>query len=120
MMSQGKYSFVLIVLLGLVALLPAAAEDGAYSPYLAPASDDAENYVRYIGIPDGFQAELFAAEPMLANPVSFYIDHQGRFYVTETFRIKRGVLDMRDHTEWMTEDRASRTVEWRALQFLWP
>ena len=32
--------------------------------------------------------DLFAAEPLLANPVAFHIDEQGRFFVVETFRLK--------------------------------
>jgi quinoprotein glucose dehydrogenase len=100
--------------LAVLAVTPTVAQE-PYNPFVAPASDEGESYIPYIGIPDGFQTELFAAEPMLANPVSFYIDHQGQFYVTETFRIKKGVLDMRDHTDWMTEDRASRTVEDRLV-----
>ena len=46
-------------------------------------------------VPDGFQIELFAAEPMLANPVAFCLDGQGRVYVCETFRQKKGVEDNR-------------------------
>ena len=40
-------------------------------------------------MPAGLKVELFAAEPLLANPVAFCIDEQGRFYVAETFRLAR-------------------------------
>ena len=108
---RRTWNVVLAFTLAMTALTPAFAQQEPYNPYVAPASDEGENYVQYIGVPDGLRTELFAAEPLLANVVSFYVDHQGRFYATETFRIKKGVLDMRDHPSWKTEDLASRTVE---------
>src|SRR5687768_13043228 len=71
-------------------------------------------------LPPGFKAELFAAEPLLMNPVAFTIDHQGNFYVAEThrhsavgpaFRYYEGVLDIRSHLDWLDEDLAARTVQ---------
>lgn len=108
---RGTWSAALAFTLAMVAVTPAFAQMEPYIPYVAPASDEGEKYIPYIGVPDGMQTELFAAEPLLANVISFYVDHQGRFYATETFRIKKGVLDMRDHPSWKTEDLASRTVE---------
>ena len=70
-------------------------------------------------LPPGFKAELFAAEPYLANPVAFSIDNEGNFYVAEThphspvgpaFRLYEGVLDIRSHLDWLDEDLALRSV----------
>ena len=70
-------------------------------------------------LPPGYKAELFAAEPHLANPVAFAIDHQGNFYVAEThrhspvgpaFRYYEGVLDIRSHLDWLDEDLALQSV----------
>ena len=47
---------------------------------------------------------------MLANPVCLEVDRQGRVYVAETFRHQDGVLDTRDHMEWLSDDLACRTV----------
>jgi quinoprotein glucose dehydrogenase len=58
-----------------------------------------------------FKAELFAAEPDLANPVAFTIDNQNHFYVAETFRLHAGVTDIRGHLDWLDEDLAARTAE---------
>lgn len=59
----------------------------------------------------GMEASLFAAEPMLANPVAFSIDEKGRVFVCETYRQEKGVEDNRDHEVWITDDLASQTVE---------
>jgi quinoprotein glucose dehydrogenase len=63
-----------------------------------------------IRIPSGLKIELFAAEPLLANPVAFCFDEKGRCFVAETFRIQQGVTDNRDHMDWLDDDLASRTV----------
>jgi quinoprotein glucose dehydrogenase len=63
-----------------------------------------------IHVPGGLKIELFAAEPLLANPVAFCFDEKGRCYVAETFRIHHGVTDNRGHMNWLDDDLASRTV----------
>ena len=60
---------------------------------------------------EDLKIELFAAEPLLANPVAFCFDEKGRCYVAETFRIQHGVTDNRGHMDWLDDDLASRTVE---------
>src|SRR5262249_13690917 len=42
-----------------------------YNPTIAPASSEAERAIRSIRVPAGLKIELFAAEPLLANPVAF-------------------------------------------------
>lgn len=86
-----------------------------YTPTVAEASEDGERAIARIIKPAGFEIQLFAAEPMLANPVAFYIDHLGRFYVAETFRHHAGVTDMREHRSWLVDDLAARTVEERRV-----
>src|SRR5688500_9536961 len=78
--------------------------------YVAAASDEAAEAISRIKLPAGFNAELFAAEPRLANPVAFYIDEHNRFYVVETFRRKVAVIDVRNVMHWLDDDLASRTV----------
>ena len=95
--------------------LAAPAEDPAstrpYTPKVLPASSEALLAIRGMPAPPGFRVELFAAEPLLANPVAFCIDGQGRFYVAETFRIHAGVDDTRENMYWLDDDLAARTVE---------
>ena len=80
-------------------------------PEIAPASDEAKQALNRMKVPAGLEIKLWAAEPMLANPVAFNFDEQGRIFVAETYRYRSSVLDIRDYM-WMLEDElACRTVE---------
>lgn len=84
-----------------------------YTPFIAPASNEAANALKRIKVPAGMAVNVWAAEPMVANPVSFGFDHTGRMYVCETFRQKgnSGVEDNRGHSEWLDDDLASTSIE---------
>src|SRR5262245_12546599 len=103
-----------ITLLGLIAVLMAmvrshsAEEEKPYSPYLAPASNQGRLAIQQIRVPQGLKVDLFAAEPMLANAIAFCFDGKGRVYVAETFRVQRGVTDIRGHMDWLDDDLACR------------
>ena len=111
-MFSGKVLTALVIAwLPGVAGLEAAEETNASSPASGNhASDEAERAIKGFTLPKGFQCELAAAEPLLANPVAFSIDEQGRFYVAETFRIQAGVTDIRGHMNWLDSELASRSV----------
>ncbi|HZU37774.1 MAG TPA: HEAT repeat domain-containing protein [Gemmataceae bacterium] len=79
-------------------------------PRIAPASNEGQRETKRIQAPSGMQVDLWAAEPMFANPVCFAIDEHNRIYVAETFRLHRGVTDIRGHMNWLIEDLACRTV----------
>jgi len=81
------------------------------APQVADASDEAEQAMSGFRLPPGLKVELWAAEPMLANPVAFCLDHRGRIYVCETFRQSRGIEDNRGHAHWLDDDLAAQTVE---------
>jgi quinoprotein glucose dehydrogenase len=87
------------------------AADKPYEPKIDPASNDWMQAQKRIQVPDGFRVDLFAAEPMVANPVCFAVDEKNRFYVAETFRLHDGVTDIRNHMDWLDDDLASRTVD---------
>lgn len=93
------------------------ADDEGYSPHVEEASDEAERGIARFEIAEGLDVKLFAAEPMLANPVCFYVDDRGDVYVAETFRHHAGVTDMRDHMGWLNEDLAAQGVEDRVAMF---
>jgi quinoprotein glucose dehydrogenase len=83
-------------------------------PEIAAASDEAQQAIKRMKVPAGLEIKLWAAEPMLANPVAFNFDEKGRIFVAETYRYRSSVLDIRDYM-WMLEDElACRTVEDRA------
>ncbi|MBC7855563.1 MAG: PQQ-dependent sugar dehydrogenase [Pirellulaceae bacterium] len=79
-------------------------------PQIAPASKEAEQAISGFKVPAGMKVEVFAAEPLLANPVAFFIDHRGRFFVCETFRQTTAIADNRNHAEWLDDDLAAQTV----------
>lgn len=88
-----------------------------YSPPVEPASQEAADAIAGFVPAKGLQVSLVAAEPELANPVAFYVDARRRFFVTETFRIKNAVLDMRDYQGWLDDELACRTVADRRATF---
>jgi quinoprotein glucose dehydrogenase len=81
-----------------------------FEPKIAPASNEPRQAMSRVRVPKGLQIALFAAEPLLANPVAFCFDEKGRCFVAETFRIQHGVTDNRDHMSWLDDDLASRSV----------
>ncbi len=81
------------------------------APSIATASNEGELAIPRIKVPQGLKVELFAAEPLVANPVALGIDERGRVYVCETFRQVRAVTDNRKHSrEWVDDDLAALTV----------
>lgn len=95
-----------------------AGEPGPdYDPPLAKASDEGQKAIKQFRLPAGIEAKLWAAEPMLANPVSFAFDEKGNCYVAETFRLHHGVTDNRRHGYWLNDDIACRTVEDRIAMY---
>jgi quinoprotein glucose dehydrogenase len=109
------FAFAFLLLSANVAL-PADGE-APYEPKVASASDEPKQALTRIKLPEGLTAETFAAEPLLANPVCFFFDDQGRCYVAETFRHHAGVTDNRQHMDWLDADLAARTVADRVAMY---
>lgn len=117
----------LLALLGLI-LLPSpqrpkmpgtASPTHAYIPPIEPASAEAIGAIGSIHMDDGLSASLIASEPLMANPVAFWIDRKGRFYVAETYRQSEfGVPDNRDHVYWQDDDISCMSVEDRREMYL--
>ena len=80
-------------------------------PDPAVASKEAELAIQRFQVPAGLKADLWAAEPLLVNPVAFSFDEKGRAYVCETFRLGAGVDDIRGIMPWLDEELACRTVD---------
>lgn len=49
----------------------------------------AEEAVARMVVPEGFSVEIVATEPDVVNPVSMFIDEQGRFWITESLEYPR-------------------------------
>ena len=92
-----------------------AAEEGhgsgASASVVAGASAEGQNAIQTFHFDAGLKCALWAAEPLLGNPVCFTQDEKGRWYVAETFRQEKGIEDNRRHGEWLDEDIASKSVE---------
>lgn len=70
-------------------------------------------------VPEGFEIQLWASDPLLANPVVFYPDSLGRVFVCETYRQEtEGVPDNRSHKYWTEDDLRCMTVDDRAAMYL--
>lgn len=74
-------------------------------------TSDAQKAIARFKLAPGLTASLFAAEPHLQNPVAIATDEKGRWYVAETFRVHKGVTDIRNNMAWLDDDLACRTVE---------
>jgi quinoprotein glucose dehydrogenase len=120
MIRDSRRSFVACLVFSVLAVAApsfALPPDEESRPKVQPASDEGEKAIARFRIPAGLKVELFAAEPMLANPVAFAIDEKNRFYVAETFRLHAGVTDTRNHMNWLDDDLASRTIADRVAMY---
>ena len=113
--SLAVWTILLIKAGGTPALAdPPVVSEGAplkavpFHPEIEPASDQGEKAITAFQLDKRYRAELFAAEPMLANPIAFSVDEQGRFYVVESFR--HGNVPEPTNSD---DDLANRTVEQR-------
>ncbi len=101
------------------AAAPAAHGDGKTEA----GAKDAANAIKTFKYDAGLKVELWANEPLLANPVSFATDERGRWFVAESYRqegrnvngkpVPGGVVDNRGHMNWLDADIASRTTDER-------
>ncbi|MCE9594700.1 MAG: HEAT repeat domain-containing protein [Planctomycetes bacterium] len=107
----------MIGLVGLVLALPLQAPATPYAPHVEEATEETRKSVDQLHLADGLEATLWAAEPLLANPVCLYVTNHGDVYVAETFRHYAGVTDMRDHMDWLDDELAARTVADRVEMF---
>ncbi len=83
---------------------------------ISPASEEGTRALNRMRLAPGLVAKLWAAEPMLANPVAFNFDERGRIFVAETYRYRSSVLDIRDYMWTLESELATRTAEeWLAV-----
>jgi putative membrane-bound dehydrogenase-like protein len=85
-MSRVRLSLAAALLALSAAPAPAQKEFGfdnrksSGQPYLKP-----EESVKRMKVADGFEVKLFAAEPMVVNPIAMTVDERGRVWVIECF-----------------------------------
>ena len=86
---------VCLIVTAKLAISAQAAGNGGVEQQLgvAEASNEGQLALKQFVVAPGITISLFAAEPMLANPLTFTTDGQGRWYVAKTFRVYTGVPD---------------------------
>ena len=111
MLFQKMILVLVMVALGCVAPLHAVEENSSAPPEKSQGGFlAAEQAIKGFDVPKGFNCEVVAADPLFGNPVSFSIDEQGRFYIAETFRLEKGVPDIRQRMHWLDAELASKSV----------
>ncbi|GDY20565.1 glucose dehydrogenase [Verrucomicrobiota bacterium] len=106
------FAFALLLFLGGVGMA-ATAEGAAAATKTNAAPSAAELGLKKLELAPGLKAELWAAEPMLENPVAISMDDRGRLFVVETHRWMKSIFDITQKPAWLLEDLALRTVEAR-------
>jgi quinoprotein glucose dehydrogenase len=103
-----------VPLLVAVAVLVSLFPDGAPVASAQPKKDTApgEDTLARVQLAEkNLKVEVWAAEPLMMNPVCFCFDEKGRVYVAETNRLHTGVPDTRNHMNWLDEDLANRSTD---------
>jgi quinoprotein glucose dehydrogenase len=77
------------------------------------ATQTPENAMKSFAVAPGLKVDVWAAEPLLENPVAFSFDAQGRAFVAVTQRRRTSVPDVRKYESWQIENLSLRTVEER-------
>src|SRR5436190_20800932 len=108
MLSMRRAAALFVCFFALAAVLRAADP---------PRPSDPEKALRQFQLAAGLEGRVWAAEPLLANPVCFSFDEKGRCFVAETYRLHHGVTDNRRHMYWLDDDVACRTVEDRVAMY---
>ncbi len=80
-------------------------------PENVSVNDTGEAALKKFSVAPGLRVDLWAAEPLLENPVAFAFDHLGRAFIVETNRRRTSVPDIRKHTDWTLDSLAMRTVK---------
>ncbi|HEX3987911.1 MAG TPA: PVC-type heme-binding CxxCH protein [Verrucomicrobiae bacterium] len=111
MNSAAVLRFIALLSIGFPLILNAGEGEASDAKNKAV---DPELAIQQFHAPLEFKIDLFAAEPMLKNPVAFCFDENGRIYMAETERLVTSVYDVRGHLDMYTNDLACRTVEDRA------
>ncbi|MBI5772274.1 MAG: HEAT repeat domain-containing protein [Verrucomicrobia bacterium] len=94
-----------------------AKKDADKTPANVSLADDPATAMKKFRVAPGLKVDLFAAEPLLQDVVSFSFDEKGRAYVVESGRRRTSVYDIRKHRDWTDSDFSFRTVEDRANFF---
>ncbi len=114
------------ILGGTLSLSAAEPADGANpkakakddkTPAGVSTADSPDTAKKRLVVAPGLKVDLWAAEPLIQDVVSFSFDEQGRAYVVETGRRRTSVFDIRSYRDWVDADLSFRTP-WDRAAFL--
>jgi quinoprotein glucose dehydrogenase len=77
----------------------------------------AERQIAGLRLPPGMRIELFAAEPLLGNPVALCLDERNRVYVAEQYRFNQGTEENRTRPFLLEDDLQVRTLADRVAMY---
>src|ERR1700730_2381319 len=106
-----------LLLIGAAASLGLGLRLLAQPAAIADGTAEATKAIARFKVPPGFKVDLWAAEPMLGNPVSFCIDEKGRIFVAETYRFNRGTEEYRTRPFFLEGDLANTSVDDRLAMY---
>lgn len=98
----------LLLVSGLLAGARFVSAADSLDPHPSP---EALSALKGMSVAQGLKANVFASEPLFANPVAFAFDDLGRCYLVETHRRRTSVFDIRRFPDWLEDDFSFRTVE---------
>lgn len=112
----GQFCLVAALALGLPAPVLAQHGGDGDESVSSPPSSALHRFERVV-VPEGMVKRLYAAEPLIMDPVAFCLDELNRVYVAESFRQELGVEDNRSQSYWLLDDLAAQTVEDRMAMY---
>ncbi|HBJ36255.1 MAG TPA: hypothetical protein DDZ51_16195 [Planctomycetaceae bacterium] len=95
----------------------AFAQTNQVDPPLPDGTAAGEAQIKTFRLPEGWKAELFAAEPQVASPIAIALDEQGRVFVAEEYRFNRGTEENRTRSFLLEDDLQIQTLEDRQRMF---
>src|SRR4051794_30844739 len=95
-----KFRLTLLAWALLICLAPAQDGDGKKAkkdrdPAGVSLNDSPAMALKKFSVAEGLRVDVWAAEPLLANPVAFSFDGRGRAFVAETGRRRTSAPDIR-------------------------
>lgn len=96
---------------------PKAKAKDDKTPAGVSTADSPDTAQKRLVVAPGLKVDLWAAEPLIQDVVSFSFDEQGRAYVVETGRRRTSVFDIRSYRDWVDADLSFRTP-WDRAAFL--
>lgn len=77
---------------------------------IAGVENSSYSFLKTLTLKKGFEADLFAVDPMVSNPIAFSFDYQGNLFVAESYRFGSSIPNTRQMPFLKDADRSSRNL----------